>query len=312
MKKTLFVAVIVMLLGILVWGFITPSGIRGAWANNLWSTRFVKAYYEEPGSLSQLPPPPSTHVHGNLFLIQRAIQNQDYDLAMEYINPLVEASDPLALDAYVTILYFQEDYTKALELWEKIGNIRIIERAALDLVGKGRQDLALLGYRTLYQVNPEKYAISLAVPLKNQGEFEEALRIFQDSINNFPNSEFKYHWLRYSADIYQRQQKYEQAEATYMETLKVNPEDSRTWRNLGVLYSANFKDYNQAISCFEKMIEIDPQDSFGYFLLGQTYESAGLIEKAIEAYQTTLEKDPGYEAAQQAVERLTSANKTNE
>ena len=124
MKKYYQWAFYLLILAILVWGLITPTGIWGAWANNLWSTGFVNAFYEDPASLSQIPPPPVTHVHGNLFLIQRALQQKDYDLAMAYINPLVEASDPLALDAYVSVLYLQEDYTKALELWEKIGDVK--------------------------------------------------------------------------------------------------------------------------------------------------------------------------------------------
>ena len=144
--------------------------------------------------------------------------------------------------------------------------------------------------------------------MKNQGELEEALQIFQKSINDFPNSEFKYHWLRYSADIYREQKKYDDALATYMKALEANPEDPRTWRNLGLMYVGDFKDYETAATYFEKMVELNPEDPFGFYHLGQTYESAGMIEKAIETYQTTLEIDPGYKDAQEALNRLTGSN----
>lgn len=297
-----------VILGILVWGLITPSGIRAAWANNTWSTKFVNFYYKEPASLSQLTHPPSTHIHGKLFLIQQALQQKNYDLALNYINPPVESSDQLAMDAYVAILYLQEDYTKALEIWGESGNVQILEQAALDLVNRGRQDLALLGYQTLYRVNPEKYASSFAVSLKNQGDLDKALQIFQKSINEYPNSEFKHSWLRYSGDIYRAQKKFDEAKITYMEALKANPMDARSWRNLGLLYSSNFKNYEQAAICFEKMIEVEPDNSFGYFLLGQTHESAGLIKEAVKAYNTAIQLNPEYTEAQQALERLTGNN----
>lgn len=308
MKKTFLITFVVILVGILVWGFINPLGIRGAYANNAWSVRFVDAFFNNPNKLVQVPDPPETHIHGKLFLIQESLLQKNYDRAMEHIRPLVEANDQLAQDAYVALLYLQEDYAKALEIWEKVGNIRLIEWAARDLADKGRQDLAYLGYQTLYRVDPEKYTISVAMPLKNQGELDKALLIFQKAINDFPNSEFKYHWLRYSADIYRAQMNYDQAEATYMQALQVNPKDPRTWRNLGLMYAGDFKDYEKAATYIEKMIEVDPENASGYFYLGLTYESAGMKEKAIQAYQSALEVDPDYSDAAKAINRLTETD----
>jgi len=298
----------VVILGILVWGFITPSGIRGAWANNVWSTKFVKSYYEDPATLSQFPPAPTTHVHWNLFLIQLAIQNKDYDLAMEYINPLVEASDHLALDAYVTILYLQEDYAKALELWEQIGDIRIIDRAAHDLINKGRQDLSLIGYKKLYEINPEKYTSSYAVILKNLDHYDEASSIFLHSIKEYPNSKEKVNWLRYVADILARQQKWPEAESAYLEALAEDASDFKTWRNLGILYSSGIKDNQKAVESFTRLIELNPDIPYGYYLLGQAYEFLGNKNSAIENYNNALVVDPDYPKVKQALERLSSSN----
>ena len=308
LKKSIVIALLTILFGLLVWGFSNPNGIRAAYANNQWSIVFIDTFFNHPDNLDQVPQPPDTHVHGRLFQIQRSLLQKDYDLAMENIQPLVEANDPLAQDAYVTLLYMQEDYGKALELWEKVGNIRLIERAAQELLNSSKPDIALLGLRTLYQVNPDKYTISLANTLKNMGELDEALKIYQKSINDFPKSEFKYHWLRYSADIYRERREYDLAEATYMQALEVNPEDPRTWRNLGLMYAGDFKDYATAAGYFEKMVALDPTDPFGFYYLGTIYESAGSIEKAIDAYKAALKIDPDYEDAKEALTKLTTAN----
>ncbi len=308
LKKSIQIALLTILFGLLVWGFINPNGIRAAYANNVWSVDFVNAFFNNPNTLEQIPDPPETHVHGRLFQIQRSLLQKDYDLAMENIQPLVEANDHLAQDAYVTLLYMQEDYTKALEIWEKVGNIRLIERAAQELLNSSKPEIALLGLRTLYRVDPDKYTISLAHTLMTMGELDEALQIFQKSINEFPKSEFKYHWLRYSADIYRERREYDLAEATYMQALEVNPEDPRSWRNLGLMYAGDFKDYATAAGYFEKMVALDPSDPFGFYYLGTIYESAGLVEKAIDAYKAALKIDPDYEDAREALTNLTSAD----
>ena len=132
----------------------------------------------------------------------------------------------------------------------------------------------------------------------------EAERLFLASREAYPESEYASNWLRYLADIYTDTGDWLKAEQVYLQTIEENPEDTRAWRNLGLLYSSGMNDHQKAIEIFQKMISLSPEDDYGYLLLAQSYEKAGDSEKALLTYQALLEIVPGNETALQAIDRL--------
>lgn len=294
--------------GIVIWGILSPVGLRAALDNNAWSIDFIRQYYHLPGSRADLPTPPVTHANAGLLLSRKALLAGDYAQALAYIAPRTQSGDPLALDTYAQVQYLDGDLEGAVQTWIQLENKVTLEQLANAMLEQGRTDLAILCFRKLYELNPEKYTSSLAVTYKNNELFAEAIALFQQSIQDYPDSEYKVHWLRYLGDIYARQQKYAEAEATYLQAVATDPKDLRSWRNLGLMYSGSLKEYEKAADCFEKTIELAPDEISGYLWAAGAYEQAGLTDKALQTYQAALEIDSANADALAGVKRMTGAD----
>jgi len=301
--------ILILLSAIVLIGLISPNGIRAALTNNLWSIKFIKNFFALEGNTSQLEQPPSTHAHGGLFLARQAVKVGDLEQAMGHILPLVETSDRIALDAYADLLYLNEEYQGAIAIWKDLGKTLTLEKAAMDLQGKKLEEPLIIAYQSLYAIDPEKYTSAFVVSLKNQGYHSKSVDLLTKSIQDYPEAANKGSWFRYLGDIYKTQGKWADAENAYKQGLQVDPNDSRSWRNLGLMYaSSNLKEYDKAAECFEEYVKIIPHQAYGYLLLGQAYESSGLAKNALIVYQIALKLEPGNEEARKAVERLTSVN----
>ena len=73
--------------------------------------------------------------------------------------------------------------------------------------------------------------------------------------------------------------------------IEILPEASSPYRNLGIVYSRVYKNYDTAIYYFNKTLEYEPDDPMTYFNLGMTYESKGEYTRAIEFMQKSLAID---------------------
>lgn len=73
--------------------------------------------------------------------------------------------------------------------------------------------------------------------------------------------------------------------------IEILPEVSSPYRNLGIVYSRVYKNYDTAIYYFNKTLAYEPDDPMTYFNLGMTYESKGEYNRAIEFMQKSLAID---------------------
>lgn len=290
-------------LGILTWGLISPEGIRAAAANNAWSVANIKSYYNPSIEFPQLDHPPRTHVHAPIFLAMKALQAGNYGQALATIQPLIDAGDPLATITYAQILFKMEKYEQAFSLWEVTGNTRELEKAAASLP-EGRDDLNILAYRSLYRINPEKYAIELALRLRSNPDVSEIIVLMQQSIQAFPRSTYQALWRRYLGDMYVLQGDVHNAEQAYRSSMLASEPDFKAWRNLGLLYMKAQK-YDKAAEVFRELSTLTPQDPYPLTLAGDAYQRAGSVHLAIEAYLQALQLDPDNEEIKAALESLT-------
>jgi tetratricopeptide (TPR) repeat protein len=286
-------------------GLILPGGIRGALANNLWSISMLHRFFNRSVQVLNPATVPDTHPHAGIFLARQALLEDDLDSALMSLVDASNAADPVAQDAHANLLYQRGDYPAAIEMWGKAGNTLALEHAARAHQGGETPEVEALAYRALYQIQPEKYTSSLAVSLKNNDQSAEAVKILEQSLRYYPDSEQRADWYRYLADIYQRQGLYEEAESAYLSALDIDPENFRTWRNLGLMYkSRQFYDFDKAIQTFWQMTQRFPEDTTGFLQMGELYESAGDVENARIVFQRALQLDPANAQAQQALERL--------
>lgn len=73
--------------------------------------------------------------------------------------------------------------------------------------------------------------------------------------------------------------------------IEILPEASSPYRNLGIVYSRVYKNYDTAIFYFRKTLELEPDDAMTYFNLGLTYEGKEEYARAIEFLQKSLDID---------------------
>jgi len=289
-------------LGILTWGLISPEGIRAAAANNAWSVANIKSYYDPSIEFPQLDYPPRTHAHAPIFLAMKALAAGNSDQALAVVQPLIDAGDPLATNTYAQILFRMEKYEQAFSLWEKTGNTRELKKAAASLP-EGREDLILLAYRSLYHIDPEKYAIELALHLRSNPDVTEIIVLMQQSIQAFPRSTYQALWRRYLGDMYVLQGDVHNAEQAYRSAMLASEPEYKAWRNLGFLYM-NAQKYEKAGEVFRDLAVLYPQDPYPLTLAGDAYARAGTVHLAIEAYQEALLLDPDNEQIKAALQSL--------
>jgi len=123
MMKKILIPFYILTVGLVIWGFINPDGIRGAWANNVWSLNFTQQYFSTiKTSTPHLSPPPN-HAHSELFQAKLALKQENYTLALNYITPLLTNSDPVVQSLYANLLYRTNDYPSAFLVWQHAGDI---------------------------------------------------------------------------------------------------------------------------------------------------------------------------------------------
>jgi tetratricopeptide (TPR) repeat protein len=77
----------------------------------------------------------------------------------------------------------------------------------------------------------------------------------------------------------------------YRRALRVRPETTEAWINLGRLF-AESGDPAAAQDCFRSAVDLDPVDATAYYNLGVLAQDAGKEEDAIALYRRALELDP--------------------
>lgn len=294
MKKIL-IAFYILIAGLVTWGFITPSGIRGAWANNVWSLAFVENFYNESSTIRALPNPPSSHPHAKLLLAREAINSGDDNLALEYITPLVGPDNPMVTNAYAEIEYRRENYTEAINAWKMAGNLMQLHLATYDLREKGILDMALFASSSRYFLDRETSTVSLASIYSDLKQFESAIELLDQSMHDYPNSTSYQTWVRMKSEmllteayLYANQGLNLEAELAYQASVKVNPNNSLAWRRFGWFYYYSHQDIQSAIACFQGEINAKPDSGEGQFDLAQLFAFTNDIESAIYWYEQAI------------------------
>ena len=74
---------------------------------------------------------------------------------------------------------------------------------------------------------------------------------------------------------------------TFNEAIKLAPENSEAWANLGNCYNA-MQNHDKAISTLNKAVDINPQNAFAWVCLGSSYNSKDNYDKAIECFERAM------------------------
>ncbi|HUW59068.1 MAG TPA: tetratricopeptide repeat protein [Planctomycetota bacterium] len=92
---------------------------------------------------------------------------------------------------------------------------------------------------------------------------------------------------------YEEQQEFGLAAKEYLRVLKENPNDSRAYVNLGLIYDREGRE-SHAVRCWQRALEVNPNDARALNLLGNVWKDQQQYLKAIAYYRRALEADPDY------------------
>jgi Tfp pilus assembly protein PilF len=133
------------------------------------------------------------------------------------------------------------------------------------------------------------------------GDYDRAVEMYQKSIALHPTAE-AYTFLGWT---YHMQGNVQQAIAECKLAIEVDPDFGNPYNDIGA-YLIGLERYDEAIPWLEQAIaakRYDPRH-FPYFNLGRVYLAKGLLNRARELFRKSLEIEPRYTLARQALENL--------
>jgi tetratricopeptide (TPR) repeat protein len=235
---------------------------------------------------------------GNAYAFQ-----DDYAKAIELYNKAIELKPDFEF-AYNNLgnAYSKRgDYAKAIELYSKAIELNLKDPVVYNNMGntyyeQGDYAKAIESYSKAIELNPDD-----ASAYNNLGNVYEKKGNYSKAIESFHKAielepdEAKVHYNL--GNLYCDQGDYSKAIESYSKAIELNPDDTEVYYyNLGSAYFER-DDYFKAIESYSKAIELNPDDANTYYNIGIVYEKKGDYSKAIESYSKVIELNPDYEDA---------------
>ena len=86
---------------------------------------------------------------------------------------------------------------------------------------------------------------------------------------------------------------YSQAETIFRQVIRINPQDTNAYNNLGIALRRQGK-LEEAITYYQKAIQLDPKYAIAYYNLGNALYLQGKLDEAIASYRQAIQLDPKY------------------
>ncbi len=123
---------------------------------------------------------------------------------------------------------------------------------------------------------------------RTQNQWEEAIALYQKTIELDPNFSWAYHQL---GDLFSHQEKWQEAIVAYNQAIACNPNFSWSYNNLGNVFS-QLGQWEEAILAYQTAIELNPDFCWSYYRLGNALSQQQRWEEAIFAYFQTFKQQP--------------------
>lgn len=134
-----------------------------------------------------------------------------------------------------------------------------------------------------------------------EGELEEAIRLYQESIHCYPTAE-AHTFLGWTLSF---QGHYEEAIEECKKAIAVDPDFGNPYNDIGA-YLINLGKLDEAIPWLEKAIRAGRYEAYHYphCNLGHVYLAKGMMKKALEEFEKALAIEPNYTSAREAAEAV--------
>ena len=134
---------------------------------------------------------------------------------------------------------------------------------------------------------------NLAIKYHQEGRLDVAQKFYNQVLKINPNHSGAYNNL---GVIFDNLGKYQKAKECYENAIEINSNYVDAHYNLGVILQG-LGENQKAKECYEKAIEINPNHADAYNNLGNVLQILGENEKAIDSYEKALKINPNYALA---------------
>lgn len=203
---------------------------------------------------------------------------KDYDKAIE-----LDSSCALAYNNRGYTKYKQEDFKGALEDYNKAILLNPNLKIALDNKAKLLLNVCLEDDNDF----SEKYYLSLGITETNKGNFEEAIKNFDEVLKYNSNSDIAYF---YKGVVYHNIGKEQDAINNYTKAIEINKSMTDAYFNRGqLLYKSNPK---EALDDFVSAVALDPKFIDAYYSIAAIQKTFGQYKDAVKNLDKILEIEP--------------------
>ena len=177
------------------------------------------------------------------------------------------------------------------------------------LLLEGKEDEALPHFKAAARINPRDpmSRLNLGAYLQTHQQVADAIAQYNSVIHLTGDKTLLTQAYANLGAAYRTLGDDGQAKASFLQSLRMNPEQFNAWLGLGVI-ARNEEKLSEAIADFTNSVNIRPTAE-GFLQLGHTLAQAGHIAEARHAYEQALALSPGLAEAQQALTTLQQAQR---
>lgn len=253
-------------------------------------------------SLSKAVEMNPTNTKARLALAQFLKRSGDIDGALKRINEAINLApkDLEALMAKADVLAVKKD-TKGVQ-----ATLARIKEAYPDksigyyqmgqyYMGQKRFDQAIAEFEQALAKSGDELQILSAITNARlaQGKPDKAMAGLRDVLKKHPDHPVAHELI---AEVHITQKQYNEAEKELREAIRVNPQWNVPYRNLANLYLVR-GDFPAAEEIYRQGLQAIPEDMELLVHLSEAYERTKNFDKAIDAYERILKKNPDMEIA---------------
>ena len=195
-----------------------------------------------------------------------------------------------------------------------IKNIEIIKKqiqSAIDVYKSGDLAKAEMLTKKLIDIHPKAPFLYnlLGNIASGQKKIDEAKESYEKSIKVDPNFSMAYSNL--GLLYFHHKNDYKKAENLYKKSISLNTKEPEPHNNLGALYYALEK-YEDAINCYKKAIFINAKFSHAHHNIGNVYIAIGNFDEAKKHFKQSIKLNPDDAISHRSLSRLTKYNSIEE
>jgi len=229
--------------------------------------------------------------------LQKANAATESDRKIGYLEKaLKENPGNVLVKTQLAGAYFDnKKYDPAAKLYEEIDESgkskSILERLLLAYQARNRVDEALKTYLDLFKLSddPEAFKEFLQY-LQKQKSKDETARFLEKHQQDFPKA-FQSSALLLLADLSAQTKNWSKASSAYEKAIKAGVKDPDVLYNLAVTYQQG-DDSDKAIQALERYLQKNPNDIKSWMHLGELQEKKGALSAARTTYDTLVQKNP--------------------